>query len=142
MEKLLEQAQTLVADLNSAKAEVANQKAVLDKQANAQAIVQNTLDNFQSELLDRESDIRPIENAQEVINNADRIKAEADLQASKVAGEWGALKTAKDNFNIEREAGRKNIAEKKALYDRGAEENKTTRYKLEEKLKKLKEVTV
>ena len=141
MEKLLEQAQQLVADLRSKSTDVANQKAVLEKQAKSQVFVQDTLDKFQSELLGRESAIQPIENAQKIIDNAARVKAEADLQASKVAGEWGALKTAKENFKIEQAAGRKDITDKKALYDRGAEENKAAKDKLDERAKKLKEAT-
>ena len=139
MEKLLEQAQKLVADLQSSKIDVANQKAVLDKQATSQGIVQNTLDEFQVEMLKRESAIKPIENAQEIIDKAASVKAEADLQASKVAGEWGALKTAKDNFKIERAAGKKEIEDKKALYDRGAQENKEAKDKLDERIKKFDE---
>jgi hypothetical protein len=141
MEKLLEQAQKLVADLNAKLAEVANQKAVLDKQADSQMVVGENLKKVQAELLSRESAIKPIENAQKIIEDAQRIKAEVDLDKSKVAGEWGALKTAKDNFKVEQEAGRKEIADKKALYDRGAEENKATKDKLEEKLKKIKEAS-
>jgi hypothetical protein len=141
MQKLLEQAQKLVADLNTSKVEVANQKAVLDKQANSQAFVQKTLDDFQAELLQRELAVKPIENAQKTIENANRIKAEADLDKSKVAGEWGALKTAKANFKIEQDAGLKHIADQKELYNRGAEENKIAKDRIDERAKKIKEAT-
>jgi hypothetical protein len=141
MEELLEQARTLVADLRKARVGVANQKAVLDKQADSQAIVQKNLLELKEKLEKRELAIQPIENAQKIIDNANRIKAEVDLEKSKVSGEWGALKTAQKNFKIEKEAGLKEVSEKKELYDRGAKENKLTKDKLDAKLKKIKEAS-
>jgi hypothetical protein len=114
---------------------------VLDKQADSQMVVGENLKKVQAELLSRESAIKPIENAQKVIDNANRIKAEVDLEKSKVAGEWGALKTAQANFKIEKEAGLKDIKDKKELYDRGAKENKIAKDKLDGKLKKIKEAS-
>jgi hypothetical protein len=114
---------------------------VLDKQADSQAIVQKNLLELKEKLEKRELAIQPIENAQKIIDNANRIKAEVDLEKSKVAGEWGALKTAQANFKIEKEAGLKEVSEKKELYDRGAKENKLTKDKLDAKLKKIKEAS-
>ena len=142
MQKLLEQAQTLVADLQSAKIEVANQKAVLDKQRDSQVIVQKNLDDFQIEILQRENNIIPIENAQKTIDSAEAIKAEADLQASKVAGEWGALKAAKQKHESECQAELNKIEDDKELYARGAKENAIVREKLDARLKKLAEAGV
>ena len=142
MEKLLEQAQKLVADLKSEKEEEAKQKAVLDKQAELQAVSQNSMEDFKFELVGREAKILPIENAQKIIESAAGIKADADLQASKVAGEWGALKTAKENFKIEQVAGSKDIEDKLALYNRGAKENKESKEKLDKKLKTIQELKV
>jgi hypothetical protein len=141
MEKLLEQAQKLVADLNAKLAEVANQKAVLDKQAESQAVVSENLRVKQAELAERESAIQPIENAQKIIEDAQTIKAEADLQASKVAGEWGALKAAKHKHDVECQAERTEINEQRELYNRGAKENAITKQKLDDKLAKFREAS-
>ena len=141
MEKLLEQAQLLVANLNKAIAEVESERAALKKQGDAQAAVQVTLDNFQADLLQREANIVPIENIGAAQAAAAQSKAEADLEWTKIRAEWDKLDHEKARFVEERRLGRLEIADKKELYDRGAQENKDAKAKLDERAAKLKAAT-
>ena len=66
MEKLLEQAQALVGELRNKIRHYNDREAILIKEQASNDSIKVTLDNFQYELLERESKITPIENIQEV----------------------------------------------------------------------------
>jgi hypothetical protein len=142
MEQLLAQAQQLVADLRAKLKDVNDQKAKLDKKANEQITVQATLDQFQAELLEREAHVKTIENAEKIIDEANKQKAIVDLDRNGIDDRLEALKAEEQRVKSELAAERAELQQKRELYERGAKENAITKQKLDEKLKKLKEVTV
>lgn len=139
MEKLLEQAKQLVADLQIAKTEAAAFKTDLDNKANAQVATQATLDQFQAELIEREVKVKPVENAQRLIEEADKAKAAADLEWVTINSEWDKLSDAKADQAKKAQTENAQIAEQKVLYDRGAKENAEAKAKLDSRLKKFEE---
>ena len=141
MEKLLEQAQALVKSLMEKIKQSDEHIANLAKQQICQDEKQFELDNVQEDLLQREVKIKPIENISETQRNADESKAQAELEWSKIRGEWDKLDDEKAKFVEECRITREDIKDKKDLYDRGAEENKKTKEQLDERAKKIKDVT-
>jgi hypothetical protein len=142
MEKLLEQAQKLVADLAEAKANVGKQKVDLDAREIRLDERGVELNDFQAELLQREASITPIENVSEAQRVAAQSKAEADLEWAKIRGDWEKLDQAKAKFNEEMRIGKSQISEQKELYERGARENAKAKDVLEKKLKAIQQAGV
>ena len=139
MEKLLEQAQALVSELRGRIRNYNDKEAILNKEQAANDSVKVTLDNFQSELLERESKITPIENIEETRLQVNELKANADVEWSKIRAEWDAIDTRKKSDQSEIVSGRNDIKEQKELYERGAMENKEKKDKLDERIKKFDE---
>lgn len=142
MQDLLDKAQGLVSALQVKIRENDDLKKDLNRQQASNDAIKTTLDNFQAELLDRDSKIKPIENLGEAQRKATESQANADLEWTKIRGEWDALKTRKQSDQIEFVAERNDLQQKRELYDRGATENAITKKKLDDKLKKLKEASV
>jgi chromosome segregation ATPase len=141
MEKLLEQAQSLVRGLAEEKEQSA--KLIADLKTKEIRLDERKieLDSFQAELIQREADIKPIEDIAKTQREATQSKAEADVEWSKIRAEWDKLDKQKAKANEEIRIGKSEIAEKKALYDRGALENKKAKEVLDEKAKKFNEAT-
>jgi len=142
MEKLLEQAQALVVELRTKIRHYNDREAILTKEQAANDSIKATLDNFQVELLEREAKITPIENIQEAKEKTAELKANAELEWSKIRAEWDAIKTRKQSDQAEAMAVRNKNEQDKELYERGAKENAITKAKLDEKLDKLKQAGV
>jgi len=139
MEKLLEQAQALVVSL-AEKVKLASEQILNnDKTQIRLDDLKVELDNFQADLLQREVNVKPIENIGEMQRLAVQSKAEAELEWSKIRGEWQKLDQEKAKDAEERRIGKAEIADKKALYDRGAVELQKDRKKLEARIKKFQE---
>ena len=139
MEKLLEQAQALVTELRNKIRHYNDKEASLIKEQAANDSIKATLDNFQNELLERESKVTPIENIQEVQEATADLKANAELEWSKIRAEWDSVKTRKQSDQSEAAAERNKNEQAKELYERGAKENAITKSKLDERLKKFDE---
>lgn len=142
MEKLLEQATALVESLIEKNTQVDELAIELGKRQGRQDARQVELDNFQVELLQRENNVKPIENISETQRLATQSKAEADLEWAKIRGEWDKLDQRKAQAAEEIRIGKADIEDKKALYNRGAEENKVAKEKLDKKLKAIQELKV
>ena len=140
MEKLLEQAQALVASLREKNRLADEQIANNEKQQIRLDESKVELDNFQAELLQREANVKPIENIGETQRLATESKAQADLEWHKIRGEWEKLDQEKSKDVEEIRIGKAEIADKKALYDRGAKELQEDRKKLDARVKKFQEV--
>ena len=141
MEKLLEQAKALVDGLSAKTQQADEHLESLNKQQVNQDARTEELNNFQAELLQREANIKPIEDISKTQREAAQSKAEADLEWSKIRGEWDKLDAAKAKHHEECRIEKEAIEGQKVLYNRGAEENKKAADALAEKLKKFKEAT-
>jgi len=139
MEKLLKQAQALVADLAQANQDCGKLKVELDARAIRLDERKVELDGVQADLLQREANVTPIENIGATQREAAQSKAEADLEWAKIRGEWEKLDQNKAKFAEEMRIGREQIGEKKALYERGAAENKEAKDKLDKRIKAFDE---
>lgn len=141
MQKLIEQMKLLVDALVKENEKAAVLTTELNKRQSYLDGVQVTLDNFQAELLQREAKIVPVENIGEAFRQAEQLKAEAESEWNKIRGDWTKLDHEKAKFAEELRLGRLEVSEKKALYDRGAEQNREAREKLDERAAKLKAAT-
>ena len=142
MEKLLEQAQALVGELRNKIRHYNDREAILIKEQASNDSIKVTLDNFQYELLERESKITPIENIQEVQAQTTELKANADIEWSKIRAEWNDLATRKKSDQAEIVAARTDVEGQKELYERGAKENAKNKDILQKKLKALQQAGV
>jgi len=142
MEKLLEQAQQLVTNLRNTIRHYNDKEAILIKEQAANDSIKVTLDNFQSELLERESKITPIENIEETRLKVTESKANADLEWSKIRAEWDAIDTRKKSDQAEIASDREENKQQKELYVRGAKENAKAKDVLEKKLKAIQQAGV
>ncbi len=142
MEKLLEQAQELLATLRNSIRHYNDKEAILIKEQAANDSIKVTLDNFQSELLERESKITPIENIEETRLQVNELKVNADLEWSKIRAEWDAIDTRKKSDQAEIASDREEVKGQKELYERGSKENAKRKDVLEKKLKALQQAGV
>lgn len=142
LETIINEAQELNRHLQIAIKDTRDAKAEANNTAASNRKFKESLDSFAKELEEREKAVKDIENAVDLFNQAKSAKAEADLQSAKISQEWEELKVAKAKHASECQAERNDIEQKRELYNRGAEENKITKEKLDEKLKKLKELKV
>ena len=142
MEKLLEQAQELLATLRNSIRHYNDKEAILIKEQAANDSIKVTLDNFQNELLERESKITPIENIEETRLQANELKANAELEWSKIRAEWDAIDTRKKSDQAEIASDREEVKGQKELYERGSKENAKRKDVLEKKLKALQQAGV
>jgi len=142
MEKLLEQAQQLVANLRAAIHQYNDKEATLVKEQAANDSIKLTLDNFQSELLEREAKITPVENIEETQRQTAELKANADVEWSKIRAEWDAIDTRKKSDQAEIASDREENKQQKELYERGAKENAKAKDILEKKLKAIQQAGV
>lgn len=141
MKELLEKVQVLFDSLVAKNQQADEHQVVLDKRQVNQDARGEELNNFQAELLQREADIKPIEDIGKTQREATQSKAEADLEWSKIRGEWDKIDAAKAKYHEECRIEKEAIEGQKVLYNRGAEENKKAKEVLDEKLKKFKEAT-
>ena len=142
MEKLLEQAQELVTSLRNAIRHYNDKEAILIKEQAANDSIKVTLDNFQSELLERESKVTPIENIEETRLKVNELKTNADLEWSKIRAEWNDIDTRKKSDQAEIASAREGVKGQKELYERGARENVKAKDVLEKKLKAIQQAGV
>lgn len=141
MEKLLEQAKTLVTGLSVKDKDADERRINLDKREVRLDERKVELDNVQADLLQREINIKPIEDISKTQRETVQSKAEADLEWTKIRSEWDAIEVRKKSDQAEAAAARNDIKDKRELYDRGAKENAVTAAKLDEKVKKFNEAT-
>ena len=141
MEKLLEQAQALVASLNEKNKQADGIAVELKAREGRLDARQVELDNFQADLLQRESNIKPIENISETFRQATESKAQSDLEWHKLRGEKEAFEQKKAKHYEENRIEQSAIKNSKELYERGAKENAEFKAKLDEKAKQIKAAT-
>lgn len=142
LKKLLEQAQGLVDGLLKKGKEIDAFSLELGKKEELLVARKVELDNFQAELAEREAKIKPGENTAQALLEAQQLKAEAEVLLSKAKGELTKAEEERKAFQTEMNAARQQLGEQKALYQRGAEENKKRKDQLEKKLKALQGVNV
>ena len=88
----------------------------------------------------REEAVKEIENVQALSVDAQNSKAAAELEWAKINDEWTKIKDRKTKDLGELQDGLDDIKQKKELYDRGAQENKIAKEKLDKKLKTIAEL--
>jgi hypothetical protein len=142
LKQLVEQAQGLVDGLLQKGKEIDAFALELGKKEDALTARKVELDNLQAELLQREKNVQPYENVGEALAAAQKAQAEAELELSKARGEREKAEEASKALKIEMDAARSQLAEQKALYERGAKENLKKQEQLDKKLKALQGVNV
>jgi len=140
MEKIIKQVDSLVESLVARIKVSDDHQAKLNEQQDKLDFAKYELDEVKANLLQREKTLKPIEDIEKVRKEIFALKAEAQLEVSKLRGDREAFEKEKKNHGIENASNKKILEDKISLYNRGAEENKKAKEKLKDKLKTLQDV--
>lgn len=142
MKELLEKAIDLNYALTVATQDARDAKAEANKLAVSNRKYKESLDDISATLKEREESVSYVIDAVALNEDAKKSKAEADLEWNKIRSEWDKIKTRKQSDHAECAAERNKIESEREKYNRGAEENRITREKLDKKLKAIQELKV
>ena len=142
MEKVAEKIDSLIKELQEAIRKCNEQVDAVAKERITVEGHARELEIKSADVLEREAAIAPIENAVSIMDNAGTMKAESELESSK-------LDIEKDDFNhfkkselLELSTVKKDLNEKIDLYNRGAEENNKKQESLKKKMDAFKTLKV